>query len=554
MAISQNKYVDITSRFPARVSAERTLGGLVFTKSEMNSVTDPDLAEIKRSYDAGELVSLDAGQVGSMFSAGSAEEEFATKYYGYAGPSGGVPSALKFARVMATNVPVYQKGAAYSADSYVEHVGSVFKVLEDVSASQNTCWEGASESFSSVPAFSTEGKSIPAGALFVESGSLYRATAEIAEDTDFDDVPKSSYEEVMDVAEFATGISYDAGDVVKITATAGSVTYYECSVYLAAADNVVWSGGVRDKFDPASGVDRVYESAKDALVRIDKSDNAFGSFTFLSSGTKTFSETEVKAAVAYNTGLSSRYLSSVAVKKDGMNARSMVNKKSGYAPDGTVGCAFAQSYDGLSAYMPMAIMAATDYDNGGEATCHMYKQFPGEVPTVFSDDDYTRLSSNFVNFYGQTQTNGKKINFYQRGFNTDGTDTAIYCNEVWFKSRCITRLMNMFMDRERVPANNEGLAMVAYEVGEVCGLATRNGSFMPKEVSGSSASIIRSIVSKAGESASLADEIEKAIANVGYYVWTYLYQDSGEYKIGYYVFYGTADSVRFVKGDDLLVK
>ena len=46
------------------------------------------------------------------------------------------------------------------------------------------------------------------------------------------------------------------------------------------------------------------------------------------------------------------------------------------------------------------------------------------------------------------------------------------------------------------------------------------------------------------------------VERVGYAVYGYYTYDEskGEYYIHYFIFYGTADSVRYIKGDDILIK
>ena len=52
-----------------------------------------------------------------------------------------------------------------------------------------------------------------------------------------------------------------------------------------------------------------------------------------------------------------------------------------------------------------------------------------------------------------------------------------------------------------------------------------------------------------------ADDIISSLNRLGYAQFVYLDQnESGEYYIHYYLFYGTAESIRFIKGDDILIK
>ena len=163
-----------------------------------------------------------------------------------------------------------------------------------------------------------------------------------------------------------------------------------------------------------------------------------------------------------------------------------------------------------------------------------------------------------VNFYGRTQANGMRFDFYQPGFNTDNpaTDTSIYCNEMWFKSSCLAAIMSVLMAHERIPANNGGVAMVEGAVLGVCYDAVANGAFMRKDAIREDQVVALRRMSASRGVPELYDRIVTGLTTSGFYVDTVLSFDSakGEYFIRYWVYYGTGDSIRFVKGNDVLVK
>lgn len=215
-----------------------------------------------------------------------------------------------------------------------------------------------------------------------------------------------------------------------------------------------------------------------------------------------------------------------------------------------------------SAYMPMAILASTDYTNGTVVN-FMFKQFSSEDPYVVVSDDgtYRTCNKSNINFYGKAQTNGQTFNFYQRGFNTDSTDTAIYCNEMWFKAECETQLFNELISTERLSADLVGVATVKTIVMEVGSGAADNGTFMPKTADSGDTRAIREIINRVGASETDVSSIVADIATVGYSAYAYLTPHvvadnlgvSPEPTIAYYVFYGTADSIRFIKGNNILI-
>lgn len=297
-----------------------------------------------------------------------------------------------------------------------------------------------------------------------------------------------------------------------------------------------------------------------AFTRVNELTNLFGSFTFLSlaggGDSDASGDADIEAlreVAAYNSGLDTKYLFVVNRVRGDMSKSDVIAEAEKFkAAKGTV---FLSGATSVSSYMPMAILGSTDYATG-QVVNFMFKQFAGEDPTVFDDSTFTDFNAANVNYYGRTQSNGQTLDFYQRGLNTDGQDTAVYCNEMWFKSECETRLMQYLVSNERIPADAIGVATVELLVTEACYGAVRNGTFMTK-ANPTAASVLglRQIVALIGGTPDIVDTILINIANSGYDVWGMLDTNAdGEPIIHYYVFYGTADSIKFIKGDDILIK
>lgn len=219
--------------------------------------------------------------------------------------------------------------------------------------------------------------------------------------------------------------------------------------------------------------------------------------------------------------------------------------------DGTV---FIYGKTLWSSCMPMAILAATDFDDG-EVSVHMFKQFSGEEPVGIKDSQWNDCKTHRINFCGRTQTNGSTIDFYQLGFNTNGTDTGVFCNEMWFRSACVATLIDLQLGVERVPADAYGVSLVRGRVIDIANDAVSNGAFMAKVVKREKREEIVNEILRVGGTAELADDIITGVESSGFYVWAYLDTDeSDEYIIRWYVFYGSADSVRSFKGVDFVIK
>lgn len=322
-----------------------------------------------------------------------------------------------------------------------------------------------------------------------------------------------------------------------------------------------------------------YDPSKEGMVgnfrALNEKTNMFGSFTFLdlpggdeSSDAEPIALADLVAVAKENSGLHSKYLFVVNRVRGNQDADTVVADIQAFQAETNGeklhGTCFVSGARDTSASMPMAIFAATDY-NDGQVTNFMFKQFTDDEVSVTSDTDYRAFTVANVNFYGQTQTNGQTLNFYQRGFNTDGMETSVYCNEVWLKSICETALLNMLIEHDRISADLTGVSFAKLELLECCGRGVSNGMFMTKQLTKSDLKEIRNYITEAGGDSAMVDSIEADIGTKGYSIYAFLRDSNGdtlgdklsangEKYIAYLLFYGTADSIRYIKGSDILIK
>ena len=86
---------------------------------------------------------------------------------------------------------------------------------------------------------------------------------------------------------------------------------------------------------------------------------------------------------------------------------------------------------------PMMVLAATNYTAPNATQNYMYQVVPGQTASVTDDADANTYDALSINYYGNTQTAGQIINFYQRGVmwgdSTSPLDQNTYANEIWLK-------------------------------------------------------------------------------------------------------------------------
>jgi hypothetical protein len=364
-----------------------------------------------------------------------------------------------------------------------------------------------------------------------------------------------------------TGFAYMSLNDVKEIFGETSVEYKAAEKYY---DYVSPSGRFASKLAFMKYGDSKAPTAVDALTKADQMPNisGFGSVLFIDQdtvsdlGSSTASASDpipdelkelVSVATFNSETLANKYLIVVARTFDATQ-KSNYTAERAYFKD-IPGVCYVVGVDVTSGVMPQAILGAIDFVNG-QTTNFMFKMFDKEVPSITDSNLYDDLTAGLISFYGQTQTNGPTLEFYQRGYNTDDDDTALFCHEMWFKSACEMELLDLLTNNERIPANALGVDMVKLAVVDVCSDAVNNASFMPKVADRAAMKTIRQIVTASDGGEEAVSSIAADLETKGYSVYAYLAapkSGSTEQYIAYYVFYGTADSIRFIEGNNVLI-
>lgn len=202
--------------------------------------------------------------------------------------------------------------------------------------------------------------------------------------------------------------------------------------------------------------------------------------------------------------------------------------------------------------MPMIIEAATNYNAPNGVQNYMYQIFPSVQPSVFDLATAQGYDSAKVNYYGQTQTAGVFLNFYQNAFlqgpATSPSDMNTYVNEIWLKDGILAAIMTTFLSLQEVPANATGSASLLGVIQNVINQALING------------------VISVGKPLIQAQQVYITSAtndpNAWYQVQTIGYWFSGvitydptnnQYSYTYTLVYSKNDVVRSVNGTDILI-
>lgn len=110
--------------------------------------------------------------------------------------------------------------------------------------------------------------------------------------------------------------------------------------------------------------------------------------------------------------------------------------------------------------LPMAIMAATDYDRRNATVNYMYRQnglLTADVTDTLTARD---LDSKRVNYYGETAESGTPISFFQRGSLMGGATAPVsmnvHANEQWLKAYVRAQLMSLQLGVNKITPDTAG--------------------------------------------------------------------------------------------------
>lgn len=503
MAIAFTKYVDITS-FTENQSPVLTRDYItrIFTTNELLPTN---------SY--AEFTSL--SQVGDYFGTTSDEYKRAAFYFGFISKSYYSPQKLSFASYVPVAVPPKIFGSKFTTTltQFQAISNGSFRLTLGADTNDITGLD-----FSTVTSFADVAAAIEL-AINAETGVQWTAAT-------------------VDYDAARGAFNFVGGDAVTAVVSAASAGVGTNIVSL-----IGW--GTSAIFSDGSAA----MSVTDTLTASADASNNFASFLFMPYGVLTLDEIIEAAAwnAAYEPNISFMYL--VPVLRD--DAVDYNLALSGYA--GTA----VSEYSDTSGYvemLPGAILAATRYDQPNSVQNYMFQQSVLLSPTVVTTSDSNTLDDLGINYYGQTQTAGQPISFYQRG-TIYGTDLDpefinIYANEIWLKDAMAVALLNAFLILAQIPANTEGLQTVKSIQQPVIEQALVNKVIsVGKQLTTAQKAEITNISNDA--------TAWLQVQNFGYWytsrIETYMVGATLNYKVVYTLIYGKDDVINKIEGQHFLI-
>ncbi len=204
--------------------------------------------------------------------------------------------------------------------------------------------------------------------------------------------------------------------------------------------------------------------------------------------------------------------------------------------------------------LPMLVLAATNYNARSSVQNYMFQQDSRLSATVTTTADANIYDPLRVNYYGQTQTAGQQITFYQRGLLGGGATAPIsmntYANEQWLKDFAGSRIMTLLLSLPRVSGNANGRGQLLITMNEVTDAALFNGTFSVGKTLSSTQRLF--ITEQTGD-----ENAYIQVQNAGFWIDAVIESETNngvlEFKVVYTLIYSKDDVVRSVDGTHTLI-
>lgn len=229
----------------------------------------------------------------------------------------------------------------------------------------------------------------------------------------------------------------------------------------------------------------VAESLTTALSLSASASNNFATFAFVpniiaGSPTTYLTATQILEVATWNATVNNSFMFLVPVSAataSAVNANLISLPGNGMTLSPSAAAPLGGVYPEL---IPGMVLASTDYDGGNNVSQNYMYQVVSNTPASVSDDNTANtMDALRVNYYGQTQTAGQNISFYQRGVLTgvasSPTDMNVYANEIWLKTEMGTAFMGLLLALSQVSANAVGRAQLISTAQAVVNVALVNG-------------------------------------------------------------------------------
>lgn len=507
MAINQNRYVDIVSGVGAAESvAERQLIGRIFTA---NVLLPPNTIK--------EFTS--AADVGTYFGTSSVEYLRALFYFSWVSKNITQAPKISFSRWVSSA----QAGVIYGKQK--AYLLATFTAISD----------GALNLTIGSHTHTLTGIDLSA------AGSLATVTADL---------------QTAIRAYSAGGADWTSATVVYSASPTqggspqfvltGGVTGAE-AMGIAAAGSGTDLGPLVGWLDASAivGQGSAVETLTDTLDSSIDISNNFGSFLFLA----TLTTDQITEVATWNDSQNVMYQYMVPVTA--ATASAINAAIAGFAGNAMTLSPLSGEYPEM---IPMTVLAATNYDAINSVQNYEFQTGFPVTASVTTDADADTYEALLVNFYGQTQSAGAFITFYQQGVLTgvaqDPVDQNTYANEQWLKDALAAQLLSLLLALAKVSANTQGVAQITAVMQAVINQALSNGTIsIGKPLN----AIQKLYITNATGSNTAWQQVQANGYWLNVVIVPFVVDSVTKYKAVYTLIYAKDDVIRFIQGSDILI-
>jgi hypothetical protein len=424
MSIRFSKYIDINSVVGGAAQVpQRQWCARVFTT---NPLVGPNAI----------LQFPDAASVGEFF--GTTSEEFARaqNYFTYESPIGGTPQAIQFARYV---------NAIQPATIFGETGIATLTALNEITAGELSLQFGATVVNVTGINLGSAG-TLTAAATAIQTALIAAAASAPNGELLTCSVTWNSATQAFDFTASASGVVTESFKVVSPTGVVPATDVAAALGWYASQGALVNSAAT-------------VETRVAGFNRVTNLNNNCGEFCYTDTSALTLSD--ATAVATANAALNVMFIFRVYVTPVDWAAWSAVLLLiAGTGLEFEDASITGRQYIEM---LPMAIHASINFGAVNGTVGFMYKQNGVFTPSVTDDPGTVQsdaLDAARVNYYGQTQTGGNNISFYQTGVLCGGAtapvDSTVFANEQWFKDLIGSSLMNLQLSVGQIPANKRG--------------------------------------------------------------------------------------------------
>lgn len=501
MPISQTKYIDVTTyAVTEQQLSNKSLVTRIFTTNELipnNTI----------------IVFYSADAVKTYFGESSDEYKFANKYFTFVNDNAGNNKELSFARYTTAAVAAQLIATKQSATL------AAFK--EVTTGSIHVSINGVGTDLTGIDL--SECADLAAVATAIQTAIRAYTTGLVAYTG-----ATVSYDATKGVFKLVGGVTGECA--IEAASAAASGTDLSIMLKWDAASKPVVSAGLNAR------------TLTQFLDNDSQLSNNFGSFAFFG----ITQQADIVEIAQWNHNKNCQYMYSLSVNASNYETIQAAVKDFD-------GCALTYDiHNDMAYYMPMVLMAITDYNEADGVINYMFKKFPNDLPSVSDDATSNTLDNLKINYLGSTSQSNSTLSFYQPGYLQGSIqDMGVYANEIWLKDYVVTAGLSLLLNKKRVPANNNGKNMFIAILQDAVNKALNNGTIdLGKTLTPAEVAYVTSIAN--GNTTAY-----KTVEQNGYWYGVEIKKENVNniYRniLTYILVYTKGDSIRKIEGSHILV-